>query len=50
MAKTKISQSQVNTRELFSVKQILLSRGFEIKTTNTEEKLLVTEPNQDNNI
>ncbi|MBK7693406.1 MAG: hypothetical protein IPI30_03500 [Saprospiraceae bacterium] len=50
MAKTKISQSQVNTRELFSVKQILLSRGFEIKTTNTEEKLLVTEPNQDNDI
>jgi hypothetical protein len=46
MPPTLISPRQLNTRELFSVQQILLSRGFEVTSTDTVEKLLLTEENQ----
>lgn len=45
MPPTLISQNQINTRQLFSVKQILLSRGFEVTNEDTNEKLLITEEN-----
>ena len=50
MARTRLSQRQINTKELFSVQRILLSRGFEIKSTDTVEKLLVTETNAEDDI
>jgi uncharacterized protein (UPF0332 family) len=50
MARTRLSQRQIYTRALFSVQQILLSRGFEIKKTDTVEKLLVTETNSEDDI
>jgi len=46
MPPTLISQRDLNTRELFSVRQILLSRGFEVTQSDTVEKLLLTEENQ----
>lgn len=46
MPPTLLSQRQLNTRELFSVPQILLSRGFEVTQTDTVEKLLLIEENQ----
>lgn len=45
MAHTLISPRQLNTRELFSVQQILLSRGFEVLQIDTVDKLLVVEEN-----
>lgn len=45
MPPTLISQRQLNTRELFSIPQILLSRGFEVIQVETVEKLLITEQN-----
>ncbi|MEP7197997.1 MAG: hypothetical protein ABI851_15875 [Saprospiraceae bacterium] len=46
MPPTLLSPIQLNTRELFSVPQILLSRGFEVTKIDTVEKLLLTEENQ----
>lgn len=46
MPPTLLSPRQINTRELFSVRQILLSRGFEVTNTDTVDKLLLTEENQ----
>lgn len=45
MPPTLITPRQLYTRELFSVRQILLSRGFEVTSTDTVEKLLLTEEN-----
>ncbi len=45
MPPTLVSQRQLNTRELFSVSQILLSRGFEVIKIDNEEKLLIIEEN-----
>jgi len=45
MPPTLISQNQINTRQLFSVKQILLSRGFEVINEDTNEKLLIKDVN-----
>lgn len=46
MSPTLLSPRQINTRELFSVEKILLSRGFEVTRTDTAEKLLLTEEDQ----
>lgn len=46
MPPTLLSPRQINTRELFSVRQILISRGFEVTHTDTVEKLLLSEENQ----
>lgn len=46
MPPTVLSPRQINTRELFSVRQILLSRGFEVTHTDSVEKLLLTEEDQ----
>ena len=46
MPPTLLSPRQLNTRELFSVPQILLSRGFEVIQIATVEKLLIIEENQ----
>ncbi len=46
MPPTLLSPRQLNLRELFSVREILLSRGFEVTQTDTVEKLLLTEENQ----
>jgi hypothetical protein len=45
MPPTKISPIQINTRLLFSVREILLSRGFEVVSEDSVEKLLITEEN-----
>lgn len=46
MSPTIIAPRQINTRELFSVPKILLSRGYEVTRTDQAEKLLITEENQ----
>lgn len=46
MPPTLLSPTQLNLRELFSVKSILLSRGFEVTHTDGVEKLLLAEENQ----
>ncbi|MGI8952306.1 MAG: hypothetical protein ACR2FN_12085 [Chitinophagaceae bacterium] len=45
MPPTQLSSRQINTKELFSVRQILLSRGFEVLCENNTRKLLLTEEN-----
>ncbi|MCX6222845.1 MAG: hypothetical protein NTZ69_17905 [Bacteroidia bacterium] len=45
MPPTLVNPNDINTRQLFSVKQILLSRGFEVINEDTSEKLLITEEN-----
>lgn len=50
MPSTQILQIQLNIRELFSVRQILLSRGFEVTQTDTVDKLLITEENSGDEI
>lgn len=45
MPPTKISPRQINTRLLFSVREILSSRGFEVVSEDSAEKLLITEEN-----
>ena len=50
MPPTVISQRQINTRELFSVRQILLSRGFEVRHVDSVNKLLLNEENQNEEI
>ena len=50
MPSTILSPKQLNTRELFSVHQILLSRGFEVIQIDTIEKLLITEEDSYNEI
>ena len=45
MPPTKLNPNQINTRQLFGVKQILLSRGFEVIQEDNYEKLLVSEEN-----
>lgn len=46
MPPTLLSPGQINTRELFSVQQILLSRGFEVTSTGAVDELLLREENQ----
>lgn len=47
---TQIRENQIFTRGLFSVKQILLSRGFEVTKESTKETLLITEENTNDKI
>lgn len=45
MPPTKLNLNQLNTRQLFAVKEILLSRGFEVVQEDNYEKLLIAEEN-----
>ena len=50
MGRTQISPTQLNTRLLFSVKVILLARGFEVIEEGSFEKLLIVEENNEHEI
>ncbi|MEJ7677512.1 MAG: hypothetical protein WKG06_06495 [Segetibacter sp.] len=45
MPPTLLTEDSINTRDLFAVRKILLSRGFEVISENNYKKLLVAEEN-----
>jgi len=50
MPPTKLGANQINTRQLFAVEAILLSRGYEVTQKDNIEKLLITEKDTYNEI